>query len=200
MVVNTGKFTGRSPKDRFIVRDSLTENLIDWGNINQPITSESYEKLYTKIINYANSIDHVFVRDAYTCANPSYRLSIRVYSEYPWQDLFVYNMFLRPTEKDLETFLPNWQVYAFPSVLADTKQHHTRQENFAILNFSEKTIIIGGTAYTGEIKKGIFSVLNFILPTQHRVLSMHCSANVGLNGDTALFFGLSGTGKNNFIQ
>ena len=120
---------------------------------------------------------------------------MRVYTEFPWQNLFVYNMFLRPTETELETFSPDWEVYAFPSVLANVDEHKTRQENFSIVNFTEKKIIVGGSAYTGEIKKGIFSALNFILPTQNSVLPMHCSANTGANGDTALFFGLSGTGK-----
>jgi phosphoenolpyruvate carboxykinase (ATP) len=195
LVVKTGKFTGRSPKDRFIVKDAKTENTVDWGNINIPIDPESYEKLYKKIIDYGNTLDEIYVRDAHACANPNYRLNVRVFTEYPWQNLFVYNMFLRPTTKELSNFTPDWKVYAFPGVLADPAIHNTRQENFSIINFTEKTIIIGGTAYTGEIKKGIFSVLNFVLPTEHNVLPMHCSANVGSEGDTALFFGLSGTGK-----
>ena len=179
LVVKTGKFTGRSPKDRFIVKDEITENSVDWGNINIPIESDSFDALYDKMMDYANSLEEVFVRDAYACANPNYRLNVRVYTEYPWQNLFVYNMFLRPTEKDLETFKPDWKVFAFPEVLADKNIHKTRQDNFAIVNFSKKTIIIGGTAYTGEIKKGIFSVLNFLLPTENNVLPMHCSANTG---------------------
>lgn len=195
LVVKTGKFTGRSPKDRFIVKDARTEHTVDWGNINQPIDEASFEALYNKIIEYAGSLDTVYVRDAHACANPNYRLNVRVFTEYPWQNLFVYNMFLRPTEKDLQTFSPEWKVYSFPGVLADPKIHNTRQENFAIINFTKKTIIIGGTAYTGEIKKGIFSVLNYLLPSNNNVLPMHCSANVGAEGDTALFFGLSGTGK-----
>ncbi|HFA50486.1 MAG TPA: phosphoenolpyruvate carboxykinase (ATP) [Bacteroidetes bacterium] len=195
LAVNTGKFTGRSPKDRFIVKDAMTENTVDWGEINIPISSDSFAKLYDKTIKYANSLKEVYVRDAYACANPNYKLNVRVYTEYPWQNLFVYNMFLRPLQKDLANFSPEWRVFAFPGVKADPKIHKTRQDNFAIINFSKKTIIIGGTAYTGEIKKGIFSVLNYLLPTQNKVLSMHCSANVGHKGDTALFFGLSGTGK-----
>ena len=142
-----------------------------------------------------NSLKEVYVRDAHACANPNYRLNVRVFTEYPWQNLFAYNMFLRPTQKELTNFEPDWKVYAFPSVLADPAKDNTRQENFSIINFTEKTIIIGGTAYTGEIKKGIFSVLNYLLPTINNVLPMHCSANVGAQGDTALFFGLSGTGK-----
>ncbi len=195
LVIKTGKFTGRSPKDRYIVKDALTENSVDWGDINLPISTDTFSKLYSKIIKYAESLDEIYVRDAHACANPNYKLNVRVYTEYPWQSLFAYNMFLRPSAKDLENFVPDWKVFSFPSVLADAKVHGTRQENFAIINFTKKTIIIGGTAYTGEIKKGIFSVLNYLLPTQNNVLPMHCSANVGAQGDTALFFGLSGTGK-----
>ncbi len=195
LVVKTGKYTGRSPKDRFIVKDSITENTVDWGAINIPTDEATFDALYDDMIQYAAAQDEIYVRDAYACANPNYRLNIRVHTEYPWQNLFAYNMFLRPTEKDLTSFTPEWNIYAFPGVKADPKKHQTRQDNFAIINFSKKTIIIGGTAYTGEIKKGIFSVLNYILPTQNKVLSMHCSANTGAEGDTALFFGLSGTGK-----
>lgn len=195
LVVKTGKFTGRSPKDRFIVEDDITSQRVDWGDINVPIAAESFQQLFDKMKTYASNLEEVYVRDAYACASPKYRLNVRVYSEYPWQNMFVYNMFLRLTEKERATFTPDWEVYAFPGVLADPEVHGTRQENFSIINFTEKKIIIGGTAYTGEIKKGIFSVLNFLLPVNHNVLSMHCSANTGVNGDTALFFGLSGTGK-----
>lgn len=195
LVVKTGKFTGRSPKDRYIVKDALTENSVDWGDINIPISGDTFSKLFSKITKYADSLEEVYVRDAHACANPNYKLNVRVYAEYPWQSMFVYNMFLRPSANDLKDFSPEWKVYAFPGVKADPKEHGTRQDNFSIINFTKKTIIIGGTAYTGEIKKGIFSVLNYTLPTSNNVLSMHCSANVGTKGDTSLFFGLSGTGK-----
>ncbi|MEM0994900.1 MAG: phosphoenolpyruvate carboxykinase (ATP) [Bacteroidota bacterium] len=195
LVINTGKFTGRSPKDRFIVRDAITEDTVDWGDINMPIDPVCYEQLYDKIIDYANTLDEIYVRDVAACASPKYRLNVRFYTEFPWQNLFIYNMFLRLNEEDLGKFEADWQVYAFPSVEADPKMDLTRQENFSIINFKEKTIIIGGTAYTGEMKKGIFSALNFILPVSYNVLPMHCSANVGAEGDTSLFFGLSGTGK-----
>jgi len=195
LVVKTGKFTGRSPKDRFIVEDASTRTTVDWGDINLPIDQKSYAALAKMVKDFANAQETVYVRDVYACANPNYRLNVRIHTEYPWQNLFVYNMFLRLKERELETFEPDWEVFAFPSVLADPKKHNTRQENFSIINFTERTIIIGGTAYTGEIKKGIFSVLNYILPTNRNVLSMHCSANVGTKGDTSLFFGLSGTGK-----
>ena len=195
LVVKTGKFTGRSPQDRFIVKDDITKDTVDWGDINLPIASEHFDALFEKIKDYSHTLDSIFVRDAYACANPSYRLNIRVYTEAPWQNMFAYNMFLRPTEKELNSFEAEWEVYAFPGVKADASIHGTRQDNFAIINFTEKKIIIGGTAYTGEIKKGIFSALNYLLPTENGVLPMHCSANVGTDGDTALFFGLSGTGK-----
>lgn len=195
LVVKTGKFTGRSPQDRFIVRDNITQNKVDWGEVNIPIAEEHFLALYRKMMDYANTLKDVYSRDAIACANPSYRLQLRVYTEYPWQNLFAYNMFLRPTRRDLRNFEPEWKVFAFPGCKADPKIHGTRQDNFSIINFTEKVIIIGGTAYTGEIKKGIFSALNFILPTERGVLPMHCSANVGNHGDTALFFGLSGTGK-----
>jgi phosphoenolpyruvate carboxykinase (ATP) len=195
LVIKTGEFTGRSPKDRFIVKDSITENTVDWGDVNLSIDQATYQDLFDKIKVYKDSQPEIYTRDAYACANPNYRLDIRVHTEFPWQNLFAYNMFLRPTKKDLENFTPEWEVFSFPSVLADSKIHNTRQHNFAIINFTEKKIIIGGTAYTGEIKKGIFSALNYILPTEKGVLPMHCSSNVGKTGDTALFFGLSGTGK-----
>ncbi len=196
LIVNTGKFTGRSPKDRFIVDDDITHSTVDWGEINQPISPNYYDALEAKILDYAQNRETVYVRDAYACASSKYQIKIKVYTEQPWQNLFAYNMFLRPdgkTHKNLQT--DEWTILAFPGCMANPAIHGTRQENFSIINFSKQTIIIGGSAYTGEIKKGIFSVLNFVLPTERNVLSMHCSANVGTKGDTALFFGLSGTGK-----
>ena len=195
LVINTGKFTGRSPKDRFIVEDEVTKDKVDWGVVNKPISQEHYAKLEQKMFDYIGTKDEIFSRDAYACSSNKYRLYIRVISEYPWQNLFAYNMFLRLTKAELKAFRADWKIYAFPGVTADASIHGTRQENFSIINFTKRTIIIGGTAYTGEIKKGIFSVLNFILPLERKVLSMHCSANVGPESDTSLFFGLSGTGK-----
>ena len=195
LVVNTGKFTGRSPKDRFVVKDDITRDSVDWGDINIPITAEAFDDLEKKMQDYANTLDEIYARDAYACASNKYRLFIKVFTEYPWQNIFAYNMFLRLTEAEKKVFKAEWKIYAFPGVKADPKIHGTRQDNFSIINFTKKTILIGGTAYTGEIKKGIFSVLNFILPEVRNVLSMHCSANVGKESDTALFFGLSGTGK-----
>lgn len=193
LVVDTGEFTGRSPKDRFIVADAITENTVWWGDINIPISADQFENLFKKITDsLANKA--IYVRDAYVCANLKYRLSLRVITESAFQNLFANNLFLRPDKADPEQ-QPEWTIIATPSFMAVPAEDGTRQHNFVIINFSKKIILIGGTAYTGEIKKGIFSVLNFILPQEHQVLSMHCSANVGQHGDTAIFFGLSGTGK-----
>ncbi len=194
LVVDTGEFTGRSPKDRFIVEDDITKDTVDWGAINQPISSEHFDQLYDKVMGYLQAKD-VYVRDAFACSNPTYRLNVRVINEYPWQNIFVNNMFIRPKVEEIDSFKPDWLVISAPGFHADPEVDGTRQHNFAIINFTRKTIIIGGTAYTGEIKKGIFSVLNFVLPTEEKVLSMHCSSNVGNLEDTAIFFGLSGTGK-----
>ncbi|RIV70678.1 phosphoenolpyruvate carboxykinase (ATP) [Flagellimonas aequoris] len=194
LAVNTGEFTGRSPMDRFIVKDAITEDKVWWGNINIPFDSEKFDRLYNKVIDYLNKKE-LYVRDSYACADPDYKLNIRVINEYPWSNMFAYNMFLRPTEDELGHFKPEWTVVNAPGFKADAAVDGTRQHNFAILNFSRKIALIGGTGYTGEIKKGIFSALNFILPVYKNTLPMHCSANVGHDGDTAIFFGLSGTGK-----
>ncbi|WP_075341667.1 phosphoenolpyruvate carboxykinase (ATP) [Tenacibaculum agarivorans] len=194
IAVNTGEFTGRSPMDRFIVKDDITKDEIWWGDINIPFESEKFDALYTKVTAYLSDKE-IFVRDSYACADENYKLNIRVVNEYPWSNMFAYNMFLRPTEDELKDFSPEWTVINAPGFMADAAIDGTRQHNFAILNFSRKIALIGGTGYTGEIKKGIFSALNFILPVYKNTLPMHCSANVGKEGDTAIFFGLSGTGK-----
>lgn len=194
LAVETGEFTGRSPKDRFIVLDEKTENSVWWGDINIPFTQERFDALYNRMKAYLSGRD-VYVRDAYACADDSFRLNLRIVAENPWSNMFAYNMFLRPTDEEVNEFVPEWHIVNAPGFLADPEIDGTRQHNFAILNFTKKMIIIGGTGYTGEIKKGIFSVLNYLLPHEKNVLSMHCSANVGNGGDTAIFFGLSGTGK-----
>ena len=194
IAINTGEFTGRSPMDRFIVKDAITKDEIWWGDINIPFGSDNFDKLYDKVVSYLSEKE-IFVRDSYACADPNYKLNIRVVNEYPWSNMFAYNMFLRPTTKELVDFLPEWTVINAPGFMADASMDGTRQHNFAILNFTKKIALIGGTGYTGEIKKGIFSALNFILPVFKNTLPMHCSANVGKNKDTAIFFGLSGTGK-----
>jgi phosphoenolpyruvate carboxykinase (ATP) len=137
----------------------------------------------------------VYVRDVYACADPRHRLRVRVINELPWMNFFVNNLFLRPTISEIETFEPDWHIVSAPNFKAVPEIDGTRQHNYAIINFTKKMIIIGGTGYTGEIKKGIFSVLNYVLPHEKQILSMHCSANEGKDGDVAVFFGLSGTGK-----
>jgi phosphoenolpyruvate carboxykinase (ATP) len=194
IAVDTGEFTGRSPKDKFIVCDAKTEESVWWGDINIKFTPEKFNHLYNRVTAYLTGKE-VYVRDAYACADPAHRLNIRVVTETPWQNLFANNLFLRPTRQELDNFVPEWIILSAPGFCADPAVDGTRQHNFAVINFTKKIILIGGTGYTGEIKKGIFSVLNFILPHEKDVLSMHCSANVGKNGDTAIFFGLSGTGK-----
>lgn len=192
--INTGKFTGRSPQDRFIVEDDMTRGTIDWGPINKPIDAKYFFQLREKIQKYFTGKD-VFVRDAIACADEEFQTPIRVITELPWSNQFVYNMFLRPTEEQHRHFSPEWVVYNAPNFEGDPDIDGLRQKNFAIINFSEKQVIVGGTGYTGEIKKGVFSVLNYILPKERDILAMHCSANMGEDGDVAIFFGLSGTGK-----
>tara|TARA_B110000003_G_scaffold259334_1_gene279220 strand:+ start:3835 stop:5445 length:1611 start_codon:yes stop_codon:yes gene_type:complete len=194
IAINTGEFTGRSPMDRFIVKDDVTKEKVWWGNINIPFDPDRFDALYDKVVSYL-SAKEIFVRDSYACADDNYKLNIRVINEYPWSNMFAHNMFLRPTDQELVGFTPEWIVVNAPGFMADAAIDGTRQHNFAILNFSKKIALIGGTGYTGEIKKGIFSALNFILPVYKNTLPMHCSANVGKKGDTAIFFGLSGTGK-----
>jgi phosphoenolpyruvate carboxykinase (ATP) len=194
LAINTGEFTGRSPQDRFIVKDSITEDKVWWGNINIPFEPTAFDALYKKVTAYLSNKE-IFVRDSYVCADTNYRLNVRVVTETAWANLFCHNMFLRLTNDELKNFTPEWTVICAPGFLADPTIDGTRQSNFAILDFTKKIALIGGTGYTGEMKKGIFSALNFILPVFKNTLPMHCSANVGEDGDTAIFFGLSGTGK-----
>jgi phosphoenolpyruvate carboxykinase (ATP) len=194
LCVSTGKFTGRSPKDKFTVKDAITEKSVDWGDVNIPFAPDAFDKLYDKVCAYLGGKE-VWVRDAYACADPKYRLNIRVVNESPWANLFCNDLFLRPTEEEIKSQNPDWLIIQAPGFQADPAVDQTRQANFTIVNFTRKIILIGGSAYTGEMKKGIFGVLNFVLPHDHKVLSMHCSANEGKDGDVALFFGLSGTGK-----
>jgi len=195
LCVCTGEFTGRSPLDKFIVKDEVTRDSVDWNNFNIPISEEKFHQVKAKLLAYLGKKDEIWVRDAYACAEPAYRMNIRVVNENPWSNLFANNMFLRPEEEELEHFEPEWYIIQAPGFRADAAADGTRQHNFAMVSFKEKMILIGGTGYTGEMKKGIFSVLNFLLPHDRGVLSMHCSANMGRGGDVAIFFGLSGTGK-----
>ena len=193
LAIDTGEFTGRSPKDRFIVDDAVTHDTVWWGNVNIKFDSEKFDTLLQKVTDYLSDKE-IFVRDSSACANEKYHIDIRVITETAYQNLFVHHLFRRP-EVVNPLSMPEWTIIAAPGFVADPAVDGTRQHNFSIINFTKKIILIGGTGYTGEIKKGIFSVLNFILPHQKKVLSMHCSANTGAKGDTAIFFGLSGTGK-----
>lgn len=194
LMADTGKFTGRSPKDRYIVLDEKTSDAVWWGDINIPLEPSRFDALLEKMKSYLEDKD-LFVRDVYAGADPDYRLKIRVINTWAWHNLFCSNMFLRPTEQELGGFEHDFTIICAPEFVADPVSDGVKSPNFAILDMTRRMILIGGTGYAGEMKKGIFSVLNFILPHEQQVLSMHCSANVGKKGDTAIFFGLSGTGK-----
>ncbi len=193
--VNTGKFKGRSPQDRFLVKDNYTKDRVWWGKINKPVSPENFDRLYDEVANYLSNKE-IYVRDAAVCADPKYKMNVRTITEYSWSNMFTINMFLRLEASALENFQEEWLVLCAPGYeCPDPKGYGIRQGNFSILNFTKKIALVGGSGYTGEIKKGVFSALNMILPTDKNVLPMHCSANVGEDGDTAIFFGLSGTGK-----
>ena len=195
LAVNTGKFTGRSPQDRFLVKDDYTADKVWWGKVNKPVSPENFARLQNEIVKYLSGKD-LYARDGYVCADPKYRLNVRTVTELPWSNMFVFNMFLRPDASELENFQEDWLILCAPGYeCPDPKGYGIRQGNFSILDFTKKVALVGGSAYTGEMKKGIFSALNMILPVDKNVLPMHCSANVGEEGDTAIFFGLSGTGK-----
>ncbi|MDN3584508.1 phosphoenolpyruvate carboxykinase (ATP) [Mucilaginibacter flavus] len=195
LVVNTGTFTGRSPADKFIVKDQTTESAIHWNKFNHPLEPAAFLKLQIAICAYLNEKAEIWVRDAFACANPGYRLSVRVITETPWSNHFTANMFINPQPEELKLADDcEWQVIQAPGFQAIPEEHGTRKGNFTVISFAHKTILIGGTGYTGEIKKAVFTVLNYLLPGIN-VLPMHCSINEGKRGDTALFFGLSGTGK-----
>ena len=193
LCVNTGAFTGRSPKDRFIVRDHITDQTVNWGDINIPLSPPVFDSLYQKMCAYLNSRE-IWARDCEACADPRYKLSIRVVTETPWANLFCHHLFIRPERNSFRMQSGSWLILQAPGFEAGPGDG-TRRGNFTIINFTKRTILIGGTAYTGEIKKAIFSVLNFLMPSSHGVLPMHCSANETAGGNVSLFFGLSGTGK-----
>lgn len=195
LVIKTGEFTGRSPKDKFFVKDEITTDSVHWNEFNIPIEEKYFDIIYKKSLDYLENVNEFWVRDCFACADPRYKLNVRVINEKPWNNLFAYNMFLRPNDEELENFKPDWHVFSLPGLQLDPKECGTRQSNAAVISFKHKMILIAGTGYTGEIKKGIFTILNYILPHEKDVLSMHCSANMGDDGDTAIFFGLSGTGK-----
>jgi phosphoenolpyruvate carboxykinase (ATP) len=195
LVIKTGAFTGRSPKDRYIVKDEITADTIHWNDFNQPLDAVRFDKIFKSITQYLNALPELFVRDCYVCAHPQHRLNLRVINELASTNLFAYNMFLRPTEDELETFRPDWQILSAPGLQLDAVQCGVRSSNAVVISFRHKLILVAGTGYTGETKKAVFTILNYLLPREKKVLSMHCSANRGPKGDTAIFFGLSGTGK-----
>ena len=193
LVVNTGKYTGRSPDDRFIVDQSSIHDEIAWGKVNVPISEEKFTQIFMKMKAYLQG-QEIFVFDGFAGADPAYRQNIRVINEMPSQNLFIPQLLLRPEEKDLENFTPDFTILAAPGFKCIPEEDGVHSEAAIIVNFEKKLVIIAGSQYSGEIKKSVFSVMNYVLPKQN-VFSMHCSANVGKEGDSALFFGLSGTGK-----
>ena len=194
LLVDTSAFTGRAPKDKFLVEDEMTKDTIWWGPINQPITPEKFDELHSEFIRYLYD-KKLYVRDGYAGADPDHRLKCRFINTCAWHNLFCYNMFIRPTQEELENFDPDFTVICAPEYKVDPIRYGIRQSNFTLLNLKKRMLLIGGSGYAGEIKKGIFTVMNYFLPQEKNVLSMHCSANIGKNNDTAIFFGLSGTGK-----
>lgn len=189
----TGKYSGRVPKDKFTVKDAVTADKINWGDINLAFDPEKFDALFDRVVEHMHGRE-LFVQDLYAGADPKYRLPVRVINELAWQNLFVRALFVRPSEEDLKTHRPEFTILCAPQFLADPQRDGTRTEAFVIVSFTRRAIIIGGTKYAGEMKKSIFGIMNFLLP-ERNVFPMHCSANAGKNGDTALFFGLSGTGK-----
>ena len=194
LAIDTGKFTGRSPKDKYVVLDQKTKDSVWWGDVNYPIDEMKFDLIYSDMTTFLEGKD-IYSRDVAACADNEFKISIRVITEIPWSNLFANNLFLRLTKEELNKFEAEWHILCIPSFKANPEKHGTKADNFTIINFTKKTILIGGSAYTGEIKKGIFTVLNYVLPHEKNVLSMHCSANLGVDNDIAIFFGLSGTGK-----
>jgi len=193
-VASTAPHTGRSPNDKFVVREPSTEADVDWGKVNQPLSEAHFDLLLADVRGYLDDRDDLFVQDLYCGANASHRLSVRYVTPNAWHAGFVRNMFIRPETADLAAFAPNFTVLHAPEFQATPERHGTRTGTFITLHLARRMILIGGTRYAGELKKAMFTVMNYLMPKEG-VLSMHCSANIGPKGDTALFFGLSGTGK-----
>lgn len=193
LVVRTGVHTGRSPKDKFVVKEPEIESKIWWGSVNAPIEPEKFNALYNRVLAY---LQHktLYVQDLYAGSDPDYRISIRVINEYAWQNLFVHQLFVRPEMEELKNHIPQFTVLAAPGFKAYPELDGVRSDAFVLVDFPKRIILIGGTEYAGEMKKSIFTIMNLLLP-ERGVLSMHCSANIGKDGNSALFFGLSGTGK-----
>jgi phosphoenolpyruvate carboxykinase (ATP) len=193
LVVRTGKHTGRSPRDKFIVDEPSSHDGVWWGGFNNPISEQRYDALRARIVDHVNSRE-VFVQDCYVGADPHYRRSVRAYTETAWASIFCDNLFIRPSADDLRHFTPNFTIIDAPSFRADPERDGTRSETVILVHLGRQEILIGGTEYAGEIKKGAFGIMNFRMPAEG-VLPMHSSVNVGARGDVAIFFGLSGTGK-----
>jgi phosphoenolpyruvate carboxykinase (ATP) len=189
----TGKFTGRTPKDRFMVKDPITAGTVNWGEVNQPFDADKFDAILERVLEYLRGRE-LFVQDLYCGADPQYRLPIRVINNLAWQNLFVRAMFIRPSNDELKTHKAEFTVVGVPDFMADPQRDGSRSEAFIAVNFTRKLVLVVGSGYAGEMKKSIFSIMNFLLPPKN-VFPMHCSANVGADGVTALFFGLSGTGK-----
>lgn len=193
IVVRTGHHTGRSANDKFVVEEASTKEHIWWGKVNRPISSEKFDQLHKKMMMHLESKD-VFVQDCFAGTDKTFRMPVRIVTEYAWHSLFARNMFVEATPEELKNHVPQFTVINAPRFHGDPAEDGTNSETFIIVNFAKKLVLIGGTSYAGETKKSIFSVLNYILPFKG-VLPMHCSANISAAGKTALFFGLSGTGK-----
>ena len=193
-VVETGKHTGRSAQDKFIVRDAETENTVWWGKVNKPMSPEHFAALKADFLAHLGTKDELFVQDLYGGSQPSHRVQVRVVTEFAWHSMFIRTLLVRPELSALAGFVPEFTIIDLPSFSADPARHGCRSETVIAVNFSEKLILIGGTRYAGEMKKSVFGLLNYQLPAAG-VMPMHCSANIGPQGDTAVFFGLSGTGK-----
>ncbi|HRQ37959.1 MAG TPA: phosphoenolpyruvate carboxykinase [Chloroflexota bacterium] len=193
LVVRTGQFTGRSPNDKFIVKEPISQDSIWWGKVNRPFEAGRFEELHRRMASYLQGKD-VFVQDCWCGADPDHRMPVRVITQYAWHSLFVHNMFIQATPKELSTFRPEFVIIDCPGFHAFPDYDHTHSDVFILVNFDKKMVLIGGTEYAGEIKKSAFTAMNYFLPFKD-VMPMHCSANIGPHGDTAIFFGLSGTGK-----
>jgi phosphoenolpyruvate carboxykinase (ATP) len=194
LVVETGKHTGRSATDKFIVRDAETENSVAWGKTNVAMMPAQFAALKADFLAALGAKDKLYVADLFGGSQPEYRVNVRVINEFAWHNLFIRTLLVRPKAAELADFAPEYTIIDLPSFRADPARHGSRSETVIAVNFTEKLILIGGTAYAGEMKKSVFGILNYLLPAQG-VMPMHCSANIGPDGDTAIFFGLSGTGK-----
>ncbi|MEN0644491.1 phosphoenolpyruvate carboxykinase (ATP) [Alkalicoccobacillus gibsonii] len=192
--VETGTYTGRSPRDKFIVNEDSVESLINWGAVNQPISQETFNALYDKVLTHLAEKEEIFATHGYAGADTTYRLPIRIINEFAWHQLFAKQLFIRSDETPENAWQDAFTIVSAPTFKADPKTDRTRSEAFVIISFEKRIVLIGGTEYAGEMKKSIFSVMNYLLPLEG-VLPMHCSANTSTEGDVALFFGLSGTGK-----